>query len=383
MHRRLLTAFLAGTVLAWPVNVAIGQELSPELQAFDAQVPGSLINDPTDLVWLTQGTGLEAEGVQDESIPGGGAARRYSVAAKGADVWEAQTLIPLLAEIKRGEVVTVGFYARTVASGAADGQGTIGVRVQENAAPYSGFADQVVSVGSEWKWYEVSGTAASPIKRANATVAFQLAGAKQVIEIGQAIVVKGAASIISAPPAPKAAAPVATVTAAVVPDAASIEMPDPLRSAGRLINNPAARPWGHSGAGGRWEELDEPAIWLGKATRFTTTSVGANPWDLGTNIPIATAIAEGDRLVIAVVARTQSAQTADGKGLVAVRLQGTAPPYDGFGDKAFTVGDRWQMVRIPVTATRSFGPGEAAVALHFATAVQSVDIGPAYVFKAE
>lgn len=382
MHRRLLTACLAGAALASPTHLAMAQELTPELQAFDAQLPGTLINDPTDLVWPTQGTRLDVEGVRDAGIPGGGAARRYAVAAKGADVWAAQTLIPLLAEIGRGEVVTVGFYARTISSSGANGQGLIGVRVQQNAAPYSGFADTVVSVGKDWQWYEVSGTATTPIKRVDATVAFQLAGAQQTVEIGQAIVVKGASSIIAVPPAP-AAAPVAAVATTAVPDAATIEMPDPLRSAGHLVNNPTIRPWGHSGTGGRWEELDEPAIWLGKATRFSTASVGANPWDLGTNVPIASAIAEGDQLIIAVVARTQSAQTADGKGLVSVRLQGTAPPYDGFGDKAFKVGDRWQMVRIPVTATRSFGPGEAAVALHFATAVQSVDIGPVYVFKVE
>jgi len=145
-------------------------QIPPELQEFDEQLPGSLMNDPRDLVWQTQGS-MSVKGVQNDDIPGGGAARRYEVKSKGPELWSNQTYVPLLSAIARGDVVTVGFYARTVSADTSDGKGVIGVRVQENAAPYSGFADDTLSVGTDWKWYEVSGTATTaaprpPISRA-------------------------------------------------------------------------------------------------------------------------------------------------------------------------------------------------------------------------
>ncbi|MFN7157449.1 MAG: hypothetical protein ACK4MR_01990, partial [Erythrobacter cryptus] len=257
----------------------------------------------------------------------------------------------------------------------SDGKGIIGVRFQENAAPYGGFGDSNVLIGSDWEWYEVSAIADKRIRRADAIVALQLAGARQTLEIGQTIVVKNAASIAAR------ANLAATSPQPSLKDPATIEMPDALRSAGQLVNDPTNRGWGSGGTAGTWQDLDMPEIWLKKATRFTTNAVGENRWDLSTTIPITTAISEGDSFTVAVIARTISAETEDGKGLIYARIQGAFPPYEGFGDKVFKIGERWQMVNLPFTATRGFGPGDAAVALHFAAAKQSVEIGPVYVFK--
>ena len=347
---------------------AFAQALAPELQRLDAELPGDLINDPSRLDWSGYGSDYQSEGVQDAAIPGGGAARRFTIEKKGAEPYAVATNVPLLADIDRGEVVTVGFYARTLSAETPDGQGVIGVRFQQNAAPYAGFGDTTVSIGPEWKWHEVSAAADRRIRKSEAIVAFQFAGAKQTLEIGQTIVIKGAPSIVSAPTAAVAAAPEPL-------------LPEPLQGVGQLINRPQDRGWGHSGAGGTWAAREEPKIWLGQATRFTTTAVGANPWDLGTAIPIAGAIAAGDKLLIAIAALTESATTPDGKALVGMRIQHREPPYDGFAENRFTVGPNWQLIRVKTTATRSFTAGEAQLALHFANAAQAVDIGPVYVFK--
>ena len=248
------------------------------------------------------------------------------------------------------------------------------MRFQENAAPYGGFGDTNVLVGAEWEWYEVTARADKRIRKADAIVALQLAGAKQKIEIGQAIVVKGSPTIV-------AKTAVAAAPAPSLKDPASIEMPDALRSAGQLVNDPTNRAWAHGGAGGSWQGIDIPEIWLQKATRFTTTKVGENRWDLTTAIPILSEVKEGDQLMVAVVARTVSAQTDDGKGVIYARIQGAMPPFEGFGDKVFKIGDRWQMVNLPFTATRGFGAGDATVTLHFAAAAQNIEVGPVYVFK--
>lgn len=349
-------------------------QLPPELAAFDEQVPGDLINDPTRIDWASYGENYETDGRQAADIPGGGAARVFDIKAKGAFPYTVAANVPLLAEIRSGDQVTVGFYARVVSTERSDGKGIVGVRFQENAAPYGGFGDTNVLVGKDWEWHEVSARADKRIRKADAIVALQLAGARQQIEIGQTIVVKGSPTIVT-----KAA--VAAAPAPSLKDPKTIEMPDALRSAGQLVNDPVSRAWAHGGAGGSWQALDVPEIWLQKATRFTTPAAGENRWDLTTALPILPEVKEGDTFMVAVVARTISAQTDDGKGLVYGRIQGTMPPYEGFGDKAFKIGDRWQLVNLPFTATRGFGPGEATVTLHFAAAAQSIEVGPVYIFK--
>lgn len=371
-YRITLAASAALLCITGPLTA----QLPPELAAFDQQVPGDLINDPTRIDWESYGQNYETSGRQAQEIPGGGAARVFNIKAKGANPYDVAANVPLLVQIDNGDQVTVGFYARTVSTERSDGKGIIGVRFQENAAPYGGFGDTNVLIGSDWEWYEVSARADKRIRRADAIVALQLAGAKQQLEIGQAIVVKGSGTIVAKTAAAATMAPQPTLK-----DPATIEMPDSLRTAGQLINDPTVRGWGHGGTAGDWQELDIPEIWLQKATRFTATQVGENRWDLSTAIPFTTAVKEGDRMMVAVVARTISAETDDGKGLIYARIQGSFPPYEGFGDKVFKIGDRWQMVNLPFTATRSFGAGDATVALHFAGARQSVEVGPVYVFK--
>ncbi|WP_379920685.1 hypothetical protein [Erythrobacter sp. R86502] len=371
---KLTTMTLGAGAVLLALCVPAWAELPPELAAFDEQVPGDLINDPTRIDWASYGTGYESSGRQAADIPGGGAARVFDIKAKGANAYDVAANVPLLSEIKSGDEVTVGFYARVVSTERSDGKGVIGVRFQENAAPYGGFGDTNVLIGSDWEWHEVTARADKRIRKADAIVALQLAGAKQSIEIGQAIVVKGSPTIV-------AKSAVAAAPASSLKDAASIEMPDALRTAGQLINDPIDRSWASGGIGGTWQAIDVPEIWLQKATRFTTPQVGANRWDLTSAIPILPDVKEGDTLMVAVVARTVSAQTEDGKGMIYARIQGTIPPYEGFGDKVFKIGDRWQMVNLPFTATRGFGAGDATVTLHFAGAAQEVEVGPVYVFK--
>ncbi len=373
MMIRHTLALCAGTALLALAAPAAAQ-LPRELAAFDEQVPGDLINDPTRIDWASYGDNYETSGRQAPDIPGGGATRVFDVKAKGAFPYTVAANVPLLAEIKSGDQVTVGFYARVVSTERSDGKGIIGVRFQENAAPYGGFGDSNVLVGSEWEWYEVTARADKRIRKADAIVSLQLAGARQQIEIGQTVVVRGSPTIIAKQTAPTAPAP-------SLKDPASIEMPDALRSIGQLVNDPTNRAWAHGGTAGRWEGLDVPEIWLQKATRFTTTQVGENRWDLTTAIPILPEVKEGDTFTVAVVARTISSQTDDGKGLIYARMQSAIPPYEGFGDKVFKIGDKWQMVNLPFTATRGFGAGDATVTLHFAAAAQNVEVGPVYIFK--
>jgi hypothetical protein len=205
-------------------------------------------------------------------------------------------------------------------------------------------------------------------------VALQLAGARQTVQIGQTIVVKGASAIQGPAKAERSAEDILS---------AALELPDPLKGVGRLIDRPDLRNWSDSGPAGSYAQREDGTIWLGKATRYSVAAKGENRWDVGTSIPVNDAIVEGDKLVIAFAAKAVSASTADGKALVGVRVQSSDPPYDGFADHLVAVGPKWQLIRLQTTATKAIPAGKAAVALQFAEAAQVVDIGPVYVFKVD
>lgn len=360
-----IVASLAAGALMLPA-AATAQDLSPELRALDEKLPGTLINDPTGIDWPAFGAGMTSRSVVEDGIPGGGAAREFAIAQAGAQPYAVQAFVPLLSDIKKGETVTVGFWARAIEAQTDDGKGVLGVRFQQNAEPWPGFGDTVAKLGPTWQWHEVSGVATTRLPRRDAVVTLQLAGARQTVQIGQTIVVKGASSILGDMPA------------------AAAELPEPLREEpGHLVNRPERRGWHHSGPAGSAAEREDRTIWLGKATRFTVAQKGASRSDVGTVIPLEEGIEPGDKLLIAIAARTESASSADGTAVVGFRVQNSDPPYDGFADNQFKVGPKWQLIRVRTTAGEAIPAGKATIALHFADAAQTVDIGPVYVLKLE
>lgn len=171
-----------------------GQQLPDHLSAFEEQLPGWLVNDPTSLEWGFYGDNLSRETIVEQSIPGGGAATRYEIAGAGR-AWNAGASIPVLANIEDGRHMMIGFWARTLESAASDGLGSLTVRFQQNAEPYAGFGDSTLSIGKDWQFYEVSAVADRTINRKSAVVAIQMGAREQTIEIGQAIVMIGATSV--------------------------------------------------------------------------------------------------------------------------------------------------------------------------------------------
>jgi hypothetical protein len=333
------------------------------LAQIDESLPGTLINDPTSLEWRTQGQRLRVSSVVDPAIPGGGAAVQYEVRRAGANPWEMQAYIPLTADIAVGDTVTYGFWARATSSQAPDGLGQIRARVQRDADPYPGFGDTPFAVGPDWRWYEATTTADIAMPQRQAFVVLQLAGAAQVVEVGQAFVISGADRINgngSRPP---------------------VELPPQLAGRGTLISTPWQDEWTLQGPAGSHASRAEPQIWLGHATQFTSLAASAQAWDIQASIPLTEALAEGDQIEIAVAARTVSAATDDGKARVGLRVQASTAPFDGFGDAVFSPGPNWQLIRLRTTATRTLAAGNGAVALNLAGAQQVVDIGPVYVVR--
>ncbi len=354
----------AGTLASAPISA---QDNAPDntqvLAQIDERLPGALINDPTSLEWRTQGARLKVSSVVDPAIPGGGAAVQYEVRRAGANPWEMQAFIPLTADIAMGEQVTYGFWARTLSSDGDGGMGQIRARVQRDADPYPGFGDNAFAIGQDWRWYEATATATTAIPQRQAFVVLQLAGAAQVVEVGQAFVVSGADRINGNGTRPP------------------VELPPQLVGHGTLISQPWQDEWVLEGPEGSHAGRAEPAIWLGRATQFTSPAASAQAWDIQARVPLTEALAVGDQIEIAVAARTISAVTDDGKARVGLRVQQASAPYDGFGAATLSVGPNWQLLRMRTTATVELAQGNGVIALHFAGAQQVVDLGPVYVVR--
>jgi len=335
--------------------------------SLQGKIPGKLINNPASLDWSGNGKDYQKRGITGADIPGGGAAAHYVITRRGTHPYDVTADIPVIDDIAKGDDVTIGFWARTVSAETPDHQGTIGVRVQQNSAPWQGFADTTVAIGPAWKWHEVTGASTLALPKGTAIVSLQLAGARQTIDIGQMIVVKGAQAITPATPS---AAP------------AAADLPPQLVGKGRLLNRPDNRAWGFTGPDASHLEQADKTIYLGKSTRFTSPGVGAHPWDISAQVPIDEAIAETDQLLIAVAARTISAATDDGKATIGLRIQNNTPPdYPGFAETTIKPGTNWQLIQMRVSGPDAVPAGKAVLALHFAGAQQVVDIGPVYILK--
>ena len=363
MNLRHICAAAAALMLAAPVFA--GTQPTPELQALDDALPGTLINDPSRLDWAVFGPGAASKAIKGSAAPGGGALQITSP-KKGASLYEIGTNAPITAEIKPGQRITVAFYARTIKAETPDGQGVVGVRFQQNAAPYPGFGDMRVAVGADWRLYEVTAVADRGIAKGLAVVGFQLSGAKQTIEIGQTIVVEGAASII------------AKGGTTHIPTPVSLPQ---LAGKGELINDPASINWDFYGTSATHKTVPAKGMPGDSATQISITAIGAHPYDSGVNVPVIGAIAQGDIMIVAVLARTVSAETPDGLGKLGIRVQANSAPYPGFGDHVLAIGATWKLYQIKTQAKIDIAAGKAAIGLHLGAAKQVIEIGRVYVLN--
>jgi hypothetical protein len=112
--------------------------------------------------------------------------------------------------------------------------------------------------------------------------------------------------------------------------------------------------------------------------QFTIAAAGTNPYDIGLTIPVTRKIEEGNILILAVLARTVSADTDDGKGKIGVRVQQNAPPYPGFAENVISVGPNWGLFQLKTQARMTIEAGKAAVSVHLAGAKQVIEIGQVY-----
>jgi endoglucanase len=347
------------------VTVAAIRQPNAALQALDDATPGTLINDPSRLDWTVFGNGQSSKLVKSATIPGGGAALQVTTPRTGNTLYEVGANAPIDTAIKAGTDVTALFWARALKSSAEDGRGRIGVRFQQNSEPYPGFGDTTLVIDNEWKQYEITARANRDIAKGLAILGFQLSGAQQTIEIGQTIIVAGAKSILG-----KSSQA-----------AAGVELHPKLVGLGSVMTDYATQEWPLYGKGATKKIVPAKPVPGGNAVQYSIAAPSANAYDLGLSIPVKDTITEGDVLVVAILARTVSANTADGKGRLGIRVQQDAPPYPGFADNILSIGPNWGLIQLRTQAKMSIEAGKAVVSIHLGGAQQVVEIGQVYLIN--
>lgn len=354
----------------FPVS-AVAQQPTAELQALDDALPGTLINDPSKLDWAIFGPGVSTKAVRGSDIPGGGGAMQITSPKAAPNIYDIGANAPISAPIRSGQRIVVAFYARAISAETPDGKGKIGLRIQQNAAPYPGFGDTVLDIGRDWKLYEVQATSNIAIAKGLAVVGFQLSGAKQVIQIGQTIVVEGAESLTSS---------VKTTTTAA--GALPLMLPQ-LEGKGTLINDPANKQgWAFYGKGLTHKSVPAKTMPNGSALAINVSTTAPNAYDAGAIVPIDGAVTEGDVLTVAFLARTLAADTENGAGKISLRVQRNSAPYPGFGDNMMAIGPNWKLYQLRTQAKNDIPKGEGTISLQLAGAKQEIEIGPLYVLNA-
>lgn len=379
VRKAIITAATAATAAMLMIgNASVSFAQSAELRALDAQLPGKLINDPTRIDWEVYGNEVSSDPVIDKSIPGGGAALRVDIRRADAYIYTAGLNIPLTDSISGGDQVTVGFYARTIEARTDDNMGVIRVRFQQNFTPYPGFGEETLSIGNEWQWYEVTAKAEFALRQKDGIIAIQFGRTKQVLEFGQLIVVKGAASIAGKP---KSVAQPVAQPAAQPADLPAPSIPNSLEGLGTLLNDPTKADWYFESNAGDYMTLGDTVIFGTPATRFTVAKADSAPHDAFITVPLGAAIAQGDELLIAVAARNISPDNETGEATVKLRIEDAAPPYAGFADNEITLSSAWRLIRANTKAAQDMAAGQGQLAVHLGGQVKTVDIGPIFVIK--
>jgi len=315
--------------------------------------------------------------VDDSKVPGG-KAFRVTVAAKGANTWDAAVGIPLRSPVKAGDELVLSFWARL-----AEGEnGATSASLPWNnvslaTAPWTALFGTGVTITPEWKLYEVRGKADKDYAAGALGAGIQVATGKQVIEFGPVTVAKaGSGATATAATAPPPAAAPAPAPAGSKPK--TLASLDPAKIPSMIINDPAAP----NINGGKTKLIDDGRVTGGKALRIQVPSKGKNAWDVSLASPINKPVKAGDNLLLVFWARLE--QGADGATTTTLPWNSigmTSTPWSPVIGQSSDIGPEWKQFEISGKAERDFEPGSIGVTLQLATAKQTVDLGPVIVLN--
>jgi hypothetical protein len=315
--------------------------------------------------------------VDDAKVPGG-KAFRVNVAAKGANPWDAAESTAVRSPVKAGDELLLSFWARL-----AEGEnGATSATLPWNAvslasAPWTPLFGEGVSVGPEWKLYEVRGKADKDYAAGALQAGIQVASGKQVIDFGPVSVAKGGGgTTAAAQPAP---APAPTPAAAHArPKASVLASLDPAKIPSMIINDPGAP----TVNGAKSKLIDDARVTGDKALRVHVPGKGKNAWDSSLSSAVTKPVKSGDNLLLLFWARLEQGENGASTATLPWNSIGmTSPPWSGVLGEAADIGPEWKQIEIKGKADKDYAGGTLGASLQLATAKQTVDLGPVIVLN--
>ena len=148
----------------------------------------------------------------------------------------------------------------------------------------------------------------------------------------------------------------------------------------RIINAPGAA--NHRVDGTKGKVRNDEAVQGGKALRIAVPGKSDQPWSISVSSSIEKPVKAGDRLVLAFWARLEKGE---GGATTAVlpynAVQLSAAPYSALFHGPATITPEWKMHEVKGRADKDYAAGTLNVAIHLATAKQTVDVGPIFVLN--
>ena len=140
-----------------------------------------------------------------------------------------------------------------------------------------------------------------------------------------------------------------------------------------------------SGAGGpstySHRMLDSDSETPNGAREVTALTGSGQPWSIELKYPIATAIAEGDILLLRYRLRTVAVNVETGEGEVSAYVQRNRPEWEKIHTSIDTAGSSWKLLAYAFVADRAFGPGESEVGFGFDLLRQTVQLADAELLR--
>jgi hypothetical protein len=154
----------------------------------DDDILNKIINRPPVTAWRIDGlSGKPA--IRNDAGVQYGKALRVDVPGKGEHPWSISASNPIDKPVKAGDNLVLAFWARLEKGENGATSTTLpNNAVQMSSEPYTALFSQPVTIGQEWKMYEVKGKADRAYAGGTLNVSLHLATAKQVIDLGPVFV---------------------------------------------------------------------------------------------------------------------------------------------------------------------------------------------------
>lgn len=190
MKRLSKTILAAAAVsLSFMTPTSFAQDMDAALQALDDALPGELIHNPFDLQWEASGNDINLKVVDAAALPSGQAIDAR-VKKRQDKAWESTLLVPISAEVEKGDSIQAYFWIRTEKPAAGADTAKVVFFLGRNEEPYDNIISEEIFPDSEWKLMNLKGLASANYRDGTLKVEYQLGKAAQRVQVGPVYVSK-------------------------------------------------------------------------------------------------------------------------------------------------------------------------------------------------